>query len=70
MDAAYIVGGLLVLVAVLATVRLFWPRPVVVREYESGLRLRKGRMAGEVAPGRYWLRPRVDELQGSRCGIS
>lgn len=34
----------------------------IVREHERGLRFRKGRLAGAVGPGRYWIRPRVDEL--------
>ena len=48
---------------VLASVASYlWPRAATVREYQRALRYRRGHLLGEVGPGRYWLRPRVDEL--------
>ncbi|REJ74467.1 MAG: slipin family protein [Acidobacteria bacterium] len=64
MDAMLAALGATVLAfGLLWGVQYFWPRPRIVREHERGLRYRKGRLLGEVGPGRYWLRPRIDELQ-------
>jgi regulator of protease activity HflC (stomatin/prohibitin superfamily) len=49
-------------VAALAVVRLHWPQFRTVREHERALRYRKGYLLGELGPGRYWLRPRIDEI--------
>jgi regulator of protease activity HflC (stomatin/prohibitin superfamily) len=62
MDA---IGGIILLVGAAAGVwalQFLWPRPRIVKEYERGLRYRRGHLVGEVGPGKYWLRPRVDEL--------
>jgi regulator of protease activity HflC (stomatin/prohibitin superfamily) len=59
------IGGIaLLVIAVLGVwaVQFVWPRPRTVREHERGLRYRRGHLLGEVGPGRYWLRPRVEEL--------
>lgn len=48
---------------ILVVLFLFWPRPWTVAEYERGVRFRKGHLLREVGPGRYWLRPRIHELQ-------
>jgi regulator of protease activity HflC (stomatin/prohibitin superfamily) len=52
----------LAVVVIALGLQFFWPRPRIVTEYERGLRFRKGRLVGEVGPGRYWLSPRVDAL--------
>jgi regulator of protease activity HflC (stomatin/prohibitin superfamily) len=43
-------------------IRYYWPRATIVSEHERGLRFRNGRFIAEVGPGRYWLRPKIDEL--------
>lgn len=40
-----------------------WPRPRTVMEHERALRYRRGKLIGEVGPGRYWLRTGVDDLR-------
>ena len=58
-------GAIALLVAAVAGAwygRIIWPRARIVREHERGLRYHKGRLLGEVGPGRYWIRPRVEEL--------
>jgi regulator of protease activity HflC (stomatin/prohibitin superfamily) len=62
-DVAVLLAALLVAFLVGASLQYFWPRPTIVREYERGLRLSKGRLVAEVGAGRYWLRPRVDEIR-------
>lgn len=57
------VQALVVTALILVLLLLFWPRPRTVSEYERGVRFRKGRLLREVGPGRYWLRPRIDELR-------
>ncbi len=60
-------AGLLVAVVSLAIVlwaaSYLWPRSQIVYEHQRALRYRKGRMIGELGPGRYWLRPRTEELR-------
>ncbi|MGH7467857.1 MAG: slipin family protein [Longimicrobiales bacterium] len=48
--------------AVLLGMQYLWPRPHTVREHQRGLRFQRGRLIGEVTPGRYWLNPRTNEL--------
>jgi regulator of protease activity HflC (stomatin/prohibitin superfamily) len=47
---------------VLWTILYLWPRPVTVREHQRALRFHRGRLTGEVPPGRYWLNARTSEL--------
>ncbi|NNF27301.1 MAG: slipin family protein [Gemmatimonadetes bacterium] len=58
----WLIGGLVAAAVLVALLRYFVPVPRIVREHERGLRFRKGHLAGELGPGRYWLRPRVEEL--------
>lgn len=58
----YIVLGLVALVATVWVGQFFWPRPKTVLEHQRALRYRRGRLVGELGAGRYWLRPRIDEL--------
>lgn len=62
MDAFLVVVSLVVAAALVWSVQALWPKPQIVREHQRGLLYRKGRLLGERAPGRYWLRRRVDEL--------
>ncbi len=62
MDTLLLAGLFVVAIGVIVALSLFWPRPRIVKEYERGLRFRKGCLKEEVGPGRYWLRPRIDEL--------
>jgi regulator of protease activity HflC (stomatin/prohibitin superfamily) len=60
-----ILGAILLLVGAAAGVwvlQFVWPRPRIVKEHERGLRFRRGHLVGEVGPGKYWLRPSIDEL--------
>jgi len=63
LDFLAFLAALLAALVVGAAVQYFWPRPATVHEYERGLRFKKGRFVGEVGPGRYWLRPRIDEIR-------
>lgn len=63
MDFVALLAALLVALLVGVSVQYFWPRPATVHEYERGLRFTKGRFVEEVGPGRYWLRPKVDEIR-------
>ena len=58
----WFIGGLIATAGLAALVRYLAPVPRLIREHERGLRYRKGHLVGEVGPGRYWLRPRLDEL--------
>lgn len=62
METVVALAGVIVAVLVIYVAQFFWPKPRIVREHEGALRFRKGRLVGEVRPGRYWLRPRIDEL--------
>lgn len=62
MDTTLLLGIVLAVAVAVASSLYVWPRPWTVSEFERGLRFRGGRLVGEVGPGRYWLRPRVDEL--------
>lgn len=56
-------GVVAALILVLAWAAVFfWPRPRIIRQHQRALRFRKGRLVGEHAAGRYWLRPRIEEL--------
>lgn len=52
----------LVITGILVLLRL-WPTARIVMEHERALRYRRGRLLGEVGPGRYWLRAGVDDLR-------
>lgn len=62
MDTSVVVAGFLLAVLLVYGAQFFWPRPQIVRENQRALRFRKGRLLGELGPGRYWIRPRVEEL--------
>lgn len=62
MDGVIVFSGLIMAVVVIWLAQYNWPQPRIVREHERGVLYRKGRLVGEVLPGRYWLRVRVDEL--------
>jgi regulator of protease activity HflC (stomatin/prohibitin superfamily) len=63
LDFVALLAALLVALMVGVSVQYLLPRSTIVREYERGLRFKKGRLVGEVGPGRYWLRPKVDEVR-------
>ncbi len=63
MQVLTVVLGAVAAVLALSVASYFWPRPTTVMEHERALKFRKGHLLGEVGPGRYWLRPRIDELQ-------
>lgn len=63
MDTFLAVIGLLLVATVAASIQYFWPRPFTVRENQRGLRYRRGRLLGVSEPGRYWLRPRIDDIE-------
>jgi regulator of protease activity HflC (stomatin/prohibitin superfamily) len=48
--------------AAIWALQFVWPRSRIIREHERALRFRKGRLLAELGPGRYWLRPRIEEL--------
>ena len=62
MEGFLIVGAAIAAAVVFWAGRYVWPKALTVREHERALRFRKGHLIGEVGPGRYWLRPRIDEL--------
>jgi regulator of protease activity HflC (stomatin/prohibitin superfamily) len=61
-DAVVIIIAIVASVAALMLIQYNWPQPRVVREHERGIIYRKGHLVREVQAGRYWLRPRIDEL--------
>ena len=62
MDAFFIVSGAVAVAVLLWAGQYVRPRAFTVREHERALRYRRGRLIGEVGPGRYWLQPRTSEL--------
>lgn len=62
MDIFLVILGVASVVTVTWAVGTFRPQSRIVAEYERGVRYRKGHLVGQVGPGRYWLRPRLDEL--------
>lgn len=62
MDSFFVFGWFALFLVVLGLLRYFWPRPHTVHEHQRGVRYRKGHLVTEVGPGRYWLRPRIDDL--------
>jgi regulator of protease activity HflC (stomatin/prohibitin superfamily) len=59
---AAVVLSLLVLLLLMALLRAVF-RPVVVYEFERGLRYARGKFTGIVGPGFYWSVPQVSEVR-------
>lgn len=62
-DTFFAVLAIMLVAAIGLGIQYLWPRPFTVREHQRGLRYRRGKLISEVGAGRYWLRPRVDDIE-------
>lgn len=62
MDTLTLLAGVGAIGVLAYVAHLLLPAARIVREHERALRYNKGRLVGELEAGRYWLRPRVEDL--------